>query len=166
MSEILSIVFLLLAFFSSLFVVAGRSSEVMLLGAIFCSIGLSAAVQFVGGGYYGVLMLAVLLATDTMLFFYFRSSVSAPARSGKIKSQERIYRVFLLWLSLGAAVLGVYSFIENVSLFDAKARGVVSFNLFHEKLWTNDWLLISTLIIALCLVVTGGFYLVRREKNV
>jgi hypothetical protein len=153
-----SLVFALLA-------CTARSTERLLWGTVLCSLGLGVAAQISGGGYYGLVMLAVFLATDLVIYMYFRTQGLLPSRPPKNPRADRIFRVVFLWLGITAVAGGALPIFQPEMGLPAKLAEVPGMSLLHERIWANDWLLILVPSLTLVGLMAGGFFLVRRERR-
>mgnify|MGYP003348816431 CR=1 FL=1 len=54
--------------------------------------------------HYGILMAAVFLVTDLMIYLFFRSLRLLPSRALVNLGRDRFYRIFFLWLAFCAMV--------------------------------------------------------------
>lgn len=155
--------FLAVALLFALLAATSRSNERILWGTVLCSLGLGCAAQVSGGGYYGLLMLAVFLVTDLVIYLYFRTQNLLPARPAKNPRSDRLFRIVFLWLG-ATAVAGVGWLISDPdSGLPPRPDTVPGMSLLHERIWTGDWLLILIPTLALLALITGGFFLVRKE---
>ncbi len=164
MSVAVALALLILAFLSTLRAVTAASTERLLWGSLVSSICLGLAVQLRGGGYYGILMVAVFVITDLALYLFFRSLRLLPARNALNLLGDRVFRVFFLWLSLcavtGILLLAFYPTPNEIWVApSASAVGPL-----YARVWTDDWLLTALPVLGLVVLVTGGFFLVRRER--
>ncbi|MGZ3735069.1 MAG: hypothetical protein ACXVC0_08920 [Bdellovibrionota bacterium] len=164
MTFVLALLFLVLAFFAALRAVTASSTERLLWGSLALSICLGLAVELRGGGYYGILMVAVFVVTDLMLYLFFRSLKLLPDRPARHMRGDRAYRVFFLWLSLCAlsgVLLLAFAPVGDGIWFAPKGNAI---GLLYARVWSGDWLLAALPILGLVILVTGGFFLVRREQ--
>lgn len=156
--------FLAAAVVFSLLACSARTTERVLWGAVGCSVGLGLAVQLCGGGYYGVLTLAIFLVADLAIYLYLRTQNILPSAPPKNAKLDRIFRIFFLWLGLcavsGAAVLLFWAQPDLPSPISG-AYGTASM---HEGLWSEGWLLALISFASLLGLVVGGFFLVRRDR--
>ncbi len=164
MTQLIVLVLLGVAFLSVLRAVTAGSTERLLWGSMVSSFGLGLAVEVHGGGYYGLLMVAVFVVADLMLYLFFRSLTLLPARAARNTRGDQLYRVFFLWLSLLVlAGMLVLAFVPtDVEVWSAPA--VSGFGLLNDRLWAGDWLLVVLPVLGLVVLVTGGFFLVRRQQ--
>lgn len=163
--KLVVILFLLaLAFLSTLRAVTAATTERLLWGMLASSIGLGLAVQVRGDGYYGLLMVAVFVLTDLMIYLFFRSLRLMPDRPARNARADRLLRTFFLWISFCAiAGSGVLAFTQGST--EIWATPVASgMYLLSERVWAGDWLLAALPVLGLLVMVTGGFFLVRRER--
>jgi hypothetical protein len=152
-----------LGLISAIMAITSDSTERLLWGSILCSTGLGAAVEFVSGGYYGVLIIAVFLAADFVVYLYFRTQELLPARPARNRRADWLYRLFFLWLSFCSVVAGGLA----IMAIGDDMRGNATANslaLLHDRIWSSDWLLALIPLLFLLVIVTGGFFLVRRER--
>ena len=157
--------FLLLAFLFALLACTARTTERLLWGAVICSLGLGLAAQVAGGGYYGLMMLAVFLATDLVIYLYFRTQSLLPERLPKNRRADRVYRIFFLWLALCAVAGSVLLAIgPEMNLPSSLADGP-GLSLLHGRIWGGDWLLILVPLLSIVGLVVGSFFLVRKERT-
>lgn len=154
---------LALGLVSAIMAITSDSTERLLWGSILCSIGLGAAVEFVSGGYYGILIIAVFLAADIVVYLYFRTQELLPARPARNRRADWLYRLFFLWLSFCSVVAGGLAIMDYGDM-PARASAGPSLALLHERIWSSDWLLAVIPLLFLLVIVTGGFFLVRRER--
>ncbi len=164
MNLVVMLALLAVAFLSTLRAVTAASTERLLWGMLTASIGLGLAVQLRADGYYGLLMVAVFVLTDIMLYLFFRSLKLLPDRPAKNERSDRLLRTFFLWLSLcgvAAAVALAFTYSNNEiwSLPPAPGLGLLA-----DRIWAGDWLLAILPVLGLAVLVTGGFFLVRREQ--
>ena len=163
MTAILSFLLLLLAFGAGLRAVTANTTERLLWGMLALSICLGIGVQARGGGYYGIMMVAVFLVTDLMVYLFFRSLRLLPSSVPAMAGGDRAYRIFFLWLSL-CAVVGVFVFAFVPSSPEVwMSSNSSTIELLHRRVWGGDWLLIALPFAGLATIVTGGFFLVRRD---
>lgn len=155
---------LALALISAIMAITADSTERLLWGSILCSIGLGAAVEFMSGGYFGILMIAVFLSADFAIYLYFRTQELLPARPARNRRADWLYRLFFLWLGLCSVVTGALAILELEDLMPPGVAPAPSLALLHERIWTSDWLLAVIPLLFLIVIVTGGFFLVRRER--
>lgn len=163
--KLVVILFLLaLAFLSTLRAVTAATTERLLWGMLASSIGLGLAVQVRGDGYYGLLMVAVFVLTDLMIYLFFRSLRLMPDRPARNARADRLLRTFFLWISFCAiAGSAVLAFTQGST--EIWATPVASgMSLLSERVWAGDWLLAALPVLGLLVMVTGGFFLVRRER--
>ena len=164
MKMLLALFLLGLAFLSTLRAVSAASTERLLWGLLASSIGLGLAVQLRGDGYYGLLMVAVFVLTDLMIYLFFRSLRLMPAGKSRHARGDRLFRAFFLWVSLcaiaGAAAL---AFTQNGAEIWAEP-GASGMALLASRVWAGDWLLAALPVLGLVVLATGGFFLVRRER--
>jgi hypothetical protein len=144
--------------------ITSDSTERLLWGSILCSAGLGAAVEFISGGYYGILIIAVFLATDFVVYLYFRTQELLPSRPARNRRADWLYRLFFLWLSFCSVVAGGLAIMDLGEGMPARANSGSSLALLHERIWSSDWLLALIPLLFLLVIVTGGFFLVRRER--
>lgn len=164
MNQVVVLAILTLAFFSTLRAVTAASTERMLWGMLVASIGLGLAVQIRGDGYYGLLTVAIFVLTDIMIYLFFRSLKLMPDRPAKNMRGDRLLRTFFLWLSFcGIAGILLLAFHQSAEPIWA-APAAKGMSLLAEKIWSEDWLLATLPILGLTVLVTGGFFLVRREQ--
>lgn len=164
MTILLALVFLSLAFFSTLRAVTAASTERLLWGMLASSIGLGLAVQLRGDGYYGLLMVAIFVMADIMIYLFFRSLRLMPERAARNVRGDRLLRIFFLWISLcGIAGTILLAFQDSADQIwgSPEATGM---SLLAQRVWAQDWLLATLPILGLAILVTGGFFLVRRER--
>jgi hypothetical protein len=157
------VAFLVVALVSALLACSARTAERLLWGTALCSAGLGAAVQISGGGYYGLMLLAVFLVTDLAVYLYLRTQYLLPSRPPKRPQADRAFRVFFLWLA-GCAGFGAAFFLfrgEGFPRFESPVS--VGIAHLHERVWSDGWLLVQLPVVALIGLVIGGFFLVRRE---
>ncbi|HEY8280190.1 MAG TPA: hypothetical protein VIH99_11240 [Bdellovibrionota bacterium] len=164
MTVVLAFLLLVLALLAALRSVTAASTERLLWGSLISSIALGLAVQLRGGGYYGILMVAVFVITDLMVYLFFRSLHLMPARPPRSARSDRIYRVFFLWLSLCAAAGSLAFAFMPASDELWKAPSVSAASLLYERMWSGDWLLTILPVLGLVVLVAGGFFLVRGEQ--
>jgi hypothetical protein len=159
----LALAFLFIAFFATLRAVTAGTTERLLWGSLALSTCLGLAVQLRGGGYYGILMVAVFVVTDLMLYLFFRSLRLLPDRPPRYARGDRAYRVFFLWLSLCAmAGILLLAFAPvGADVWTAPAGSAIG--LLYARVWAGDWLLAALPVLGLVALVTGGFFLVRRD---
>lgn len=153
-----------LAFFATLGAVTASSTERLLWGSLMSSACLGLAVQLRGGGYYGILMVAVFVVTDLMLYLFFRSLRLLPDRPARHARGDRAYRVFFLWLSF--CVMAGILLLAFAPTGDAiwSAPPAAAIELLYARVWAGDWILAALPVLGLVALVTGGFFLVRRES--
>ena len=164
MSMIVALVLLLISFLSVVRAVTASSTERLLWGLLISSTGLGLAVQLYGGGYYGMLMVAVFLVTDLMVYLFFRSLKLLPAREAKHPRGDRAFRVFFLWLSLcamGVVLLLSFYMPDPDGVWTATPSPIAPL---YARVWAGDWLLTALPVLGLVVLVTGGFFLVRKEQ--
>jgi hypothetical protein len=155
---------LALACFSTLRAVTAATTERLLWGMLASSIGLGLAVQLRGDGYYGLLMVAVFVLTDLMIYLFFRSLRLMPEKPARNARADRLLRTFFLWVSFCAiAGTAVLAFTQSsVEIWEAPvSSGMV---LLSDRVWAGDWLLVALPVLGLLVMVAGGFLLVRRES--
>lgn len=157
--------FLSVAFLFALLACTARSTERLLWGTVLCSLGLGVAAQISGGGYYGLVMLAAFLATDLVIYMYFRTQGLLPARPPKNVRADRIFRVVFLWLALTAVAGGAMLIFQPEMSLPAKLAEVPGMALLHERVWADDWLLILVPSLTIIGLMAGGFFLVRKERQ-
>lgn len=165
MSHALTLALLLVAFISTLRAVTASSTERLLWGLLVSSAGLGLAVQTSGGGYYGILMVAVFLVSDIMLYLFFRSLKLLPARAAHHARGDRAFRVFFLWLSfcaMGAILLFAFSYPTGDELWRVPTVSAIA--PLYARVWAADWLLTALPVLGFVVLVTGGFFLVRRDQ--
>ena len=93
---------LLLALVASVLAISSESTERLLWGGALASLGLGAAVELACGGYYGFLMIAVFLMSDLAIYLFFRTQRLLPAQPPPSARNDRLFRLFFLWLALCA----------------------------------------------------------------
>ena len=160
----LALGFLLAAFLASLRAVTASSTERLLWGSLTLSICLGLAVELRGGGYYGILMGAVFVVTDLMLYLFFRSLKLLPDRPARHAQGDRAYRVFFFWLSLcamGGILLLAFAPVSD-GVWSSPSGSAIE--LLYARVWGGDWLLTALPVLGLVVLVTGGFFLVRSES--
>jgi hypothetical protein len=161
----LSAALLTLALLATLRAVTASSTERLLWGSLGASAGLGLAVELRGGGYYGILMVAVFVVTDLMLYLFFRSLRLLPDKAAQHARGDRAYRMFFLWLSLcamaGVLVLAFAPTGDEIW----SAPPATAIGLLYERVWAGDWILAALPVLGLVALVTGGFFLVRRESQ-
>jgi hypothetical protein len=164
MTVVLGLVLLSLAFLATLRAVTASSTERLLWGSLIASMCLGFAVQVRGGGYYGILMVAVFVVTDLMLYLFFRSLRLLPERAARSARGDRAYQVFFLWLAL-CAMAGVLllAFAPVGDEIWTSPAGT-AIGLLYARVWAGDWILPALPVLGLVALVTGGFFLVRRES--
>lgn len=164
MTVALALVLLVVAFFATLRAVTASNTERLLWGSLVASAALGLAVQLRGGSYYGILMVAVFVVTDLMLYLFFRSLRLLPNRVARNARGDRVYRVFFLWLSMcavaGSLVLAFAPVGEEI--WSAPAGSAIG--QLYVRVWGGDWILAALPVLGLVALVTGGFFLVRRES--
>jgi hypothetical protein len=164
MKMLLTLFLLSLALISALRAVSAASTERLLWGLLASSIGLGLAVQLRSGGYYGLLMVAVFVLTDLMIYLFFRSLKLAPSRPARSERNDRLFRIFFLWVSF-CAIAGSLLFVFKQNSQEAWVSSQTSgMALLANRLWAGDWLLACLPVLGLAVLVTGGFFLVRRER--
>lgn len=164
MNIAVALALLVLAFLSTLRAVTASSTERLLWGLLVSSICLGLAVQLRGGGYYGILMVAVFVITDLMLYLFFRSLRLLPSQHASNLRGDKVFRTFFLWVSL-CAVAGVFLlafYPTSDDIWNAPSASAIS--PLYARVWAGDWLLTTLPVLGLIVLVTGGFFLVRREK--
>lgn len=160
----LALVFLTVAFLSTLRAVSAESTERLLWGMLASSLGLGLAVQLRGESYYGLLMVAVFVLTDLMLYLFFRSLRLMPAGRSRHVRRDRLFRTFFLWVSL-CSIAGVAALTFNQSGSEIWATPEASgVTLLASRIWAGDWLLAALPVLGLVVLATGGFFLVRKER--
>jgi|GEM_PF-3700094 len=158
------LVLLALAFLSTLRAVTAATTERLLWGMLASSIGLGLAVQLRGDGYYGILMVAVFMLTDLMIYLFFRSLRLMPERPARNARTDRLLRTFFLWASF-CAIAGFAGLTFSQGSPDIWVTPAASgMNLLSARAWAGDWLLAALPVMGLLIMVTGGFFLVRRER--
>ena len=163
--NLLAILFLLAVSFVSTFrAVSATTTERLLWGMLIASIGLGLAVQLQGGGYYGLLMVAVFVLTDLMIYLFFRSLRLMPDHPAKNARTDRLLRTFFLWISFcGIAGSAALAFMQSTpEIWNSPASS--GMGLLADRVWAGDWLLVALPVLGLLILVTGGFFLVRRES--
>lgn len=164
MTAIIALLMLILAFGSTLMAVTSVTTERLLWGSLLASIGQGLAVQLLGGGYYGLLMVAVFIVTDLTLYLFFRSQKLLPAGPPRHERGDRLFRVFVLWLSF-CAIAGTVAVAFSLPADDIWSNpSNVGVGLLHERIWAADWLMVVLAVLSLVILVTGGFFLVRKEQ--
>lgn len=163
--KLVVVIFLLaLAFFSSLRALTAASTERLLWGMLSTSIGLGLAVQIRGDGYYGLLMVAIFVLTDILIYLFFRSLKLMPSVLPRNARGDRFFRIFFLWLSFcgiaGTIGLAFMESAEQIWMVPASS----GMGLLAERVWAQDWLLATLPLVGLTVLVTGGFFLVRSER--
>ncbi len=153
-----------LAFFSTLRAVTAANIERLLWGMLASSIALGLAVQVRGNGYYGLLMVAVFVLTDLMIYLFFRSLKLMPDRPARNQRTDRLLRTFFLWISFCAIAATVLLAIAHTSAEIWQAPAAAGMGLLSNRIWAGDWLLVALPVLGLSVLVTGGFFLVRRER--
>lgn len=153
-----------IALIAAILAVTSDATERLLWGSILCSAGLGAAIEFTSGGYYGLLATGVFLAADIVVYLYFRTQNLLPARSARNPRADWIYRLFFVWLSFCSVVAGALVVMDSGDSVPAAAGGPAALALLHERIWSADWLLALIPLLFLVVFVTGGFFLVRRER--
>ena len=163
MKQAVLLVLLALAFFSTLRAVTAATTERLLWGILASSIGLGIAVQLRGDGYYGLLMVAVFVLTDLMIYLFLRSLKLLPEKPARNARADRLLRTFFLWVSFcGIAGSIALAFTPSaVEIWNTPAAS--GMGLLAGRVWAGDWLLAALPILGLAILVTGGFFLVRRE---
>lgn len=159
----IALVLLITAFVSTLRAVTAASTERLLWGSLISSVCLGLAVQLRAGEYYGILMVAVFVVTDLMLYLFFRSLSLMPQSEPRHQRGDRIFRIFFFWLSL-CAVAGIIlvSFVPmNESVWVLPSVSAIA--PLYSRVWSDDWLLTFLPVLGLVVLVAGGFFLVRRE---
>ncbi len=161
--EILTPLLLVLAALAALYSVTAASIERLLWGSLISSAGLGLAVQLHGGGYYGILMVAVFVVTDLMVYLFFRSLKLLPDREARNARGDRMFRIFFLWLSFCslAGILLIAFLSDNEEIWRMPAVSAV--DLLSGRIWGNDWFLVVLPMLGLVVLTTGGFFLVRRD---
>lgn len=163
MTEILILALLGLAFVTGLVAVTGSSTERLLWGSVLSSVGLGGAVELFRGGYYGILIIAVFLVSDLVLYLFFRTQKLLPSRPPHNARTDLFYRVFFVWLAGCGFVAGAVALFAGLG--ETGVEDVQSgLTLLHERAWGVDWLFILCLAMMLVGVVAGGFFLVRRDR--
>lgn len=157
------LIFLTLAFVFAAVACASRTAERFLWGSVICSLGLGLAVQVSGGSYYGLTMVAVFLVTDIVVYLYFRTQRLLPAGPPKNPRSDRLFRVFFLWLAACFVAAAGFVLFRSEPFLPARALDGPGLRFLHERIWASDWLLLLISFISLLGLVTGGFFLVRRE---
>jgi hypothetical protein len=160
----LSVIILFLAFVAAILAVTSENAERLLWGSVLCSMGLGLAVELLSGGYYGILVTSVFLAVDTIIYLYFRTQNLIPARETKNPRANFVFQVFFVWIFLCVIALGGLGLVEFGALFSDSPGDGWGMHLLYEKIWGADWLLILIPILTLLGMVTGGFFLVRKER--
>jgi hypothetical protein len=163
MTFALSLLLLAVAFLATLRAVTATSTERLLWGSLGASAGLGLAVEVRGGGYYGILMVAVFVVTDLVLYLFFRSLRLLPERPARQARADRAYRVFFLWISFCALAGILLLAFAPIGADTWAAPGSSAISLLYERVWAGDWILIALPVLGLVALVTGGFFLVRRE---
>ena len=164
MTILISTLLLALAFLSAIRAATASSTERLLWGSLALSICLGFAVELRGQGYYGIQMVAVFVVTDLMVYLFFRSLKLLPDRPARQARGDRAYRLFFLWLSF-CAISGVLPLaFAPVSESVWSSPAVSEIGLLYSRLWSGDWLLAALPVLGLVILVTGGFFLVRRES--
>ncbi|MGZ3696363.1 MAG: hypothetical protein ACXVBL_18945 [Bdellovibrionota bacterium] len=153
-----------LGLLSAIMAITSDSTERLLWGSVLCSIGLGAAVEFVSGGYYGILIIAVFLAADLVVYLYFRTQELLPARPARNRRADWLYRLFFLWLAFCSVVAGGLAIMDLGDSMPVNSAAAPSLALLHERIWSADWLLALIPILFLLVIVTGGFFMVRRDR--
>lgn len=164
MTILFSMILLVLAFLAAMRAATASSTERLLWGSLSLSICLGLAVELRGGGYYGIQMVAVFVVTDLMLYLFFRSLKLLPDRPARHARGDRAYRVFFLWLSLcaiGGSLLLAFAPVSD-GIWSSPASSEIG--LLYARIWSGDWLLVALPVLGLVILVTGGFFLVRRES--
>jgi len=160
----LALALLAVGLFATLRAVTSSFNERLLWGSLVASGCLGLAVQVRGGGYYGILMVAVFVVTDLVLYLFFRSLRLIPTRSARHSRGDRAYRFFFLWLSFclmaGSALLAFAPVGDAV--WAASPTGGIE--LLYARVWGGDWILAALPVVGLVALVTGGFFLVRGES--
>jgi len=155
--------FLALAFFSTLRAVTASTIERLLWGMLVSSIGLGLAVQLRGDGFYGLLMVAIFMLTDMMIYLFFRSLKLLPENPARNARGDRLLRVFFLWVSF-CSVAGIIGLAFTHSTMDIWITPASSgMGLLAERVWGSDWLLTALPVLGMVVLATGGFFLVKRE---
>jgi hypothetical protein len=164
MSPLLSAISVAFALVAAFMAASARSTERLLWGSLLCSIFLGLAVEAAGHGYYGIMMIAVFLVTDLVIYLFFRTQALLPARASSNRRTDRLFRIFFLWLAfcgIAGAGLAIFNPYSSMPWSGGGNRGVA---LLHERLWSDNWLFILIPLISLVVLVVGGFFLVRRER--
>lgn len=164
MTVLFGLILLVFAFLATLRAVTASSTERLLWGSLVSSACLGLAVQLRGEDYYGILMVAVFVVTDLMLYLFFRSLRLLPDRPPRKARGDRAYRVFFLWLSfcVMAGILLLAFAPVGDGLWSAPAGTAIG--LLYSRVWAGDWILAALPVLGLVALVTGGFFLVRRES--
>jgi hypothetical protein len=160
----ISLVLLVVGFLAALRAATASSTERLLWGSLALSICLGLAVELRGEGYYGIEMVAVFMVTDLMLYLFFRSLKLLPGRPARHAQGDRAYRVFFFWLALCAVVGVVLLAFAPVSEGVWSSPAASEIGLLYARIWSGDWLLVALPVLGLVILVTGGFFLVRRES--
>jgi hypothetical protein len=164
MTAALILILLALAFFSTLRAVTAATIERLLWGMLASSIGLGLAVQLHGDGYYGLLMLAVFVLTDMMVYLFFRSLKLMPDNPARNARVDRFLRIFFLWVSF-CGIAGIVGLVFTHSATEVwHVPASFGMGLLAERVWASDWLLVALPVLGMVVLVTGGFFLVRRER--
>jgi hypothetical protein len=156
MTIAISVVLLVVAFLAGLRAATASSTERLLWGSLALSMCLGLAVELRCEGYYGIQMVAVFVVTDLMLYLFFRSLKLLPDRPARNAQSDRAYRVFFLWLSLCA--IGGVLMLAFAPVSDSVWASPAS-----NEIWSGDWLLAALPGLGLVILVTGGFFLVKRD---
>jgi hypothetical protein len=159
-----AVLLLAVALIATLRAVTAHSTERLLWGSLVASACLGLAVQVRGGGYYGILMVAVFVVTDLVLYLFFRSLRLLPDRPARNARGDRAYRVFFLWLTFCVmAVILLLAFAPaDQEIWSAPSGAAME--LLNSRVWAGDWILAALPILGLVVLVTGGFFLVRRDS--
>lgn len=155
--------FLLVALLAGVLACSASFTERLLWGSAICSCALSFAVQFSYGGYYGLVMLGSFLVADLVIYLYFRTQNLLPARPPRNLRTDRLYRVFFVWLAFCGVVGSGFALFSLEPGLPTRGEGT-GLALLHERIWGPDWILVAIPIFCLLVLVTGGFFLVRKER--
>lgn len=141
------------------------NAKKVLWGSLATTIGIGLSVELALKGYLGMLVISVFLVADVVLYLFLRTQQLLPNEEVGTRRTDIVYRVSMLWVVLCSCVAGAYwIFSQEFRSFPAP-DSAVRISALYEKLWGSDWILILAILFSLTVLVTGGFFLVRKGEE-